>query len=56
MGRVQYAAAGIPEFWLVERSEHAEADAVIHTYTLDSGAYVAGFEHRLSDLEKTGIR
>jgi len=51
----KYAAAGIPEFWLVERSEDAPADAVIHSYTLDSGAYVASSEHRLSDLEKTGI-
>ncbi|OLB80658.1 MAG: hypothetical protein AUI14_05885 [Actinobacteria bacterium 13_2_20CM_2_71_6] len=49
----EYAAAGIPEFWLVEEHPEDEADAVINIYRLaESGAYALVRSVDLSVLQK----
>ena len=47
----EYAAAGIPEFWLVEEHPDDEADAVVNIYRLNSGSYAPLPAVDLSALE-----
>lgn len=49
-----YAAAGIPEFWLVEEHPEIPSDALIQQYQLTDTAYTAVRMVTLSDLEKSG--
>lgn len=46
-----YAAAGIPEFWLVEEHPEIPSDALIQQYRLTDTAYTAVRMVTLSDLE-----
>jgi hypothetical protein len=49
----EYAAAGIPEFWLVERHPVTESDAVINMYRLSrDGRYALDRTIELSALLK----
>lgn len=49
-----YAAAGIPEFWLVEEHPDVPSDAVIQQHRLTSaGAYAAVRTLTLAELEET---
>jgi Uma2 family endonuclease len=49
----EYAAAGIPEFWLVEQHPDDESDAVINIYRLGHGEhYELARSVTLSDLEQ----
>jgi Uma2 family endonuclease len=48
----EYAAAGIPEFWLVEEHADDEADAVVNIYRLNSGSYALLRSIDLSALER----
>jgi Uma2 family endonuclease len=54
---VKYAAAGIPEFWLVEEHPEVATDAVIQqhrlTRTASGGVYLATRTITLSELEKS---
>jgi Uma2 family endonuclease len=49
----EYAAAGIPEFWLVEEHADDEADAVINVHQLDDGRYRLVRSVDLSVLERS---
>jgi Uma2 family endonuclease len=50
-----YAAAGIPEYWIVDRHPTGQRDATIEYFKLGvSGAYERTGEAVLSDLEKAG--
>ncbi|MCP2321682.1 Uma2 family endonuclease [Hamadaea flava] len=52
----KYAAAGIPEYWLVRFPvDDNVRDADITRFTLNDGRYLQVAEYRLSDLEKTGL-
>ncbi|MEV6965382.1 Uma2 family endonuclease [Hamadaea sp. NPDC051192] len=52
----KYAAAGIPEYWLVRfPADDDVKDADITRFTLDDGRYLQVAQYRLSDLEKTGL-
>ena len=56
---VKYAAAGIPEYWRVERPEDDPSDALVFTHRLEDGrdgpVYVAVRTFRLSQLERDGL-
>ncbi|NUR69416.1 MAG: Uma2 family endonuclease [Hamadaea sp.] len=52
----KYAAAGIPEYWLVRfPADDNVKDADITRFTLADGRYQAVGQYKLSDLEKTGL-
>ncbi len=52
----EYAAAGIPEFWLVEEHPEDESDAVVNIHELtDTGSYRLVRSVHLSDLEKANL-
>ncbi|NUT34323.1 MAG: Uma2 family endonuclease [Hamadaea sp.] len=54
----KYAAAGIPEFWRVERDEEDPRDAHVFRFRLEvdgSQRYAIRSRHRLSQLEKDGL-
>jgi Uma2 family endonuclease len=49
----EYAAAGIPEYWLVEEHPTDEADAVVNIHKLtDAGSYTLVRSVHLSTLQK----
>jgi Uma2 family endonuclease len=50
-----YSAAGIPQYWIVDRHPTGRRDAIIEYFKLGvSGTYERTGEAALSDLEKTG--
>jgi Uma2 family endonuclease len=52
----EYAAAGIPEFWLVEEDPEDESDAVVNIHRLaGTGSYELVRSVNLSELEKDNL-
>ena len=47
----EYAAAGIPEYWIVDEDPHDPADAIVEIYHLRSGSYAPVLVARLSEFE-----